>query len=138
MVSPPGWLASFVNAVTANIHSHDVLSPLGCHFQQVSDIWEVTVFASRTEIVGGPQDGLLYDSGFSIDIDGVQKVFSEIDSISWQAQSLGDTDELGSHLSVEGVYENKQIWLRITAMAPQRFGVGRRALVNQEKIEEIW
>lgn len=138
MVSPPDWLKSFVNAVTANIHSHDVLSPLGCHFQQVENVWEVTVFASRTEVVGGPQDGLNCESGFSVDVDGLRKLFSDVEAFSWQAQPLGPNDDLGSHLAVEGTYETRQIWLRITATAPQIFGVGRRALVNQERFEDIW
>jgi hypothetical protein len=138
MVSPPDWLATFMNAVVANIHSHDVLSPLGCHFQQVQNIWEVTIFASRTEIVGGPQDGLMYDSGFSIDVNGVQKLFAGNPAVSWQAQSLGENDELGAHLSLEGYYGTKQVWLRITSKAPERFDVGRRALVNQNRIEDVW
>ncbi len=138
MVSPPSWLSNFVDSVTSNIHAYDVLSPLGCHYQQVKDIWEVTVFASRTEIVGGPQDGLTCHASFNVDISGILQCFSEVGTISWQSQSLGSDDELGAHLAVEGICDNKQIWLRITSTAPERFGVGRRAVVNQQQIEEMW
>jgi hypothetical protein len=138
MVSPPDWLASLVNAVAANIHSHDVLSPLGCHFQYVQNVWEITLFASRTEIVGGPNDGLLCNSGFNVDISALLKLITSVDAISWQTQSLDENDELGSHLSLDGTFANKKIWLRITSVAPERFGVGRRSLVNQDQIEEIW
>jgi hypothetical protein len=138
MVTPPDWLSTFVDSVTAHIHSHDVLSPLGCHFQQVDDLWEITVFASRTEVVGGPQDGLLCNAAFSVDVNRLLNQFSEIHSISWQAHSLGMRDELGPHLSVEGRRDNRQLWLRITSTAPERFEAGRRAIVNQQQIEEIW
>ena len=138
MVSPPDWLSQFANAVTPNIHSFDILSPLGCHFLQVHDIWEITLFASRTEVVGGPQDGMNSHANISVDVKSLLDVFSSIEAISWQSQPLGDRDELGAHLSVEGTYEDHRVWLRITAVAPEMFGVGRRAFVNQQQIEEIW
>ena len=138
MASPPEWLARFVNAATTSINSYDVLSPLGCHFQQVQDVWEITVFASRTEIVGGPQDGSLSTSRFNVDVYEVLQQFSKVDAINWQAQSFDSRDDLGAHLSIEGSYENHQIWFRITSTAPEQFEAGRRADVNHRGIEEIW
>lgn len=138
MVSPPDWLSRLANAVTANFRSYDTLSPIGCHFQQVHDLWEVTLFASRTEIVGGPQDGSTSNASFSVDIRSLMDVFNTIETVSWQSQPLGQRDELGSHIAIEGTYDDNQVWLRITAEAPERFGVGRRANVNQKHIEEIW
>lgn len=138
MVVPPEWMTRFVNAVTECIYPHDVLSPLGCHYQQSNGVWEITLFASKTEIVGGPQDGLSYNSGFNIEVLALGKIFSQVETVSWQSQKLGPTDELGAHLSIEGIYDFKQVWLRITSNAPDRFEIGRRALINQEKIEELW
>ena len=138
MVSPPNCISEFVDKVTANIHSHDCIAPLGCHYQSFQGLWEITIFASKTEIVGGYQDGLLCNSAFHADVKGIQQIFSRVTSISWQNQSMGSNDEVGAHLSLEGVYANKAIWLRITSTAPERFGVGRRADVNQKEIEEIW
>ncbi len=138
MVAPPHWLSAFANSVATHIHSVDLLSPLGCHFQNVDEVWEVTVFASRTEIVGGPEDGRMSDSGFNVDVKNIIEQFSQVESISWQTQPLGLHDELGAHLAIEGLIDNKQVWLRVTAAAPRRFAVGRRALVNQQKLEELW
>jgi hypothetical protein len=138
MATPPTWLSHFVNAVTLTLHSHEVLSPLGCHFQQIADVWEITVFASRTEVIGGSRDGQFRPSLFSVDLKSVLALFSSVDEIHWQAQSLGSTDELGSHLSVEGRYGDQEVWLRITAVAPERFDAGRRAMVNQQGFEEVW
>ena len=138
MVSPPDWLSVFVNGVTANIHSFDVLSPLGCHFHCANNVWEVTVFASKTEIVGGSQDGQLIESCFSIDIKGLLGLLTDIQEISWQSNSLGPMDDLGAHLSVHGNYDGKVIWLRVTSVAPEQFEAGRRIHVNQKSIEEVW
>lgn len=138
MVAPPKWLSDFVGQVTTHLHDHDLLSPLGCHFQQVDNIWEITIFASRTEIVGGAQDGMMCHAGFNVDVKQIVELFATVESISWQSKSVGDFDELGSHISVEGVYQDQRVWLRVTAIAPERFEPGRRVLVNQQQIEEIW
>lgn len=138
MVSPPDWLSLFANAVSQNIHSHDVLSPLGCHFHQANDVWEVTIFASRTEIVGGPEDGRSSHSRFNVDVKAVVDLFSRIEAVTWQTHPMGEFDELGSHFSVEGEHAGQQVCLRITAIPPERFDAGRRALVNHQEFEEVW
>jgi hypothetical protein len=138
MGAPPEWLSHFANAVTGNILSHDVLPPLGCHFSYSKNIWEVTVFASRTEIVGGPEDGHSTDARLYVDVKQVLDLFSQIEQISWQTQPLGPYDELGSHLSIAGTHDGYPVWLRITAVAPERFEAGRRAIVNKREFEEVW
>ena len=138
MASPPTWLSSFVDAVTANFHSHDVMPPLGCHFQKVDQIWEVTVFASRTEIIGGSQDGRVRHAPFAVDVKNLLDSFTTVDQVSWQTQRLGQCDDLGAHLSVEGLIEDQPVWLRITAISPERFDFGRRAYVNQCGFEDAW
>ena len=138
MASPPDWLSNLVNALAAHIHSHDVLAPLGCHFQFVNNVWETTLFASRTEIVGGSEDGRSRNSSFDVDVKSVIELFSNVEKIAWQAQPLDQFDELGAHVAIEGLYEGKQVWLRITATSPERFEAGRRAFVNQHQFEEIW
>lgn len=136
--SPPNWLTVFTDEVTQSIHAHDVMSPLGCHFHREGEVWEITIFAARTEIVGGPQDGRTTHSRFDVDIKPILDQFSEVSALYWQAQSLGSRDELGPHVAIEGIHKGRQIWLRVTSTAPRRFGPGRRAMVNLERIEELW
>ena len=138
MPSPPDWLSSFVDNVTTSITSHDDLAPLGCHFQLVDAVWEITLFAARTEVIGGPQDGKLRASPFSVDVKEVLATFSSIDKITWQAQRIDPSDELGPHISIEGVVEANPIWLRITSIAPERFGPGRHRLTNRQAFKDIW
>lgn len=138
MGAPPEWLSHFADAVTVNILSHDLLPPMGCHFAYSKNIWEVTVFASRTEIVGGSEDGQTTDARLYVNVKEVLGLFSQVNEISWQTQPFGPYDELGSHLSIEGSHAGQMVWLRITAVAPDRFEVGRRAIVNRREFEEVW
>src|SRR4051812_35703683 len=79
MGSPPDWLSHFASAVTRNILSHDLLPPLGCHFVDSAEVCEVTIFAARTEIVGGSEDGQTTDARLFIDVKALLEVFARVD-----------------------------------------------------------
>lgn len=138
MVTSPDWLTVFVDAITAHIHSYGLLSPLGCHVHYVEDVWEITIFASRIEIVGGSHDGRCCNPPFAVDICRLQETFSEIEAVFWQAQPLGLTDEIGAHLSIEGIYDQQRIRLRLTAAAPSQFDTGCRVHINRSQMEVTW
>lgn len=135
---PPAWLAELANHVTAVIRPADVMSPLGCHYQFVDGVWEVTIFASMTEIVGGERDGLRFPSRFSIDLQALLLLFDEVATAEWQVLPLGPEDDLGAHLSIEGTYGEQPVWLRIPAQAPQRFEIGRYANVYEMRFVDMW
>ena len=131
-------LQKFADAVALQMNPVDLLAPVGCHFCFVDDTWEVTLFASSTQIVGGKKDGVLRHSRFHVDLRGVIDLFSEIWSLTWQPLSLAADDELGPHLSIEGLFAEHPVWLRILARAPKRFDPGRRAIVYDATWEETW
>ena len=68
MSTPPDWLNQLANAAAEEIEGLDVLAPLGCHYHDADGVWEVTLFASLTEVVGGAKDGVLRRSKFSVDL----------------------------------------------------------------------
>ncbi len=137
-MTPPAWLQQFADRVSEQIRAVDVLAPLGCHFFESPDQWEITLFVSATEILGGPQDGRRRVSRFFVDVQGVCNTFDHVESVTWQAQGLGAEDDLGPHLSVEGIFRGQAIWLRIPALTPRAFEPGRVADVHQRTWEEIW
>lgn len=116
----------------------DLMSPIGCHYYFGDGQWEVTLFASNTEIVGGVKDGSLRVSRFCVNLKKVVGLFSEVHELTWQSHSLAKDDELGAHLSLEGTYAGEPVWLRILAAPPKRFKVGRQAQVYQAGWEEVW
>lgn len=138
MTALPVWLPDFANAVAAQLHSVDPLPPLGCHVHRSPDAWEVTLFASKTEVIGGKRDGLLQSARFHLDLAGLLGVFSEIHCFHWQAQSLGRHDDLGPHVAIEGEYRGETVWLRIPADAPAQFPPGRHSVNCERTWEEVW
>lgn len=140
MTRPPAWLAETVNRVATQFHSDDDLAPIGCHYyhDRTCDLWEVTLFVSRTETLGGERDGKLTTSRFSLDLTGLESLFTEVNSFSWQANSLGEGDELGPHLAIEGFVGPHRLWLRIVADPPPQFEPGRVADVYRQRFVDRW
>jgi hypothetical protein len=140
MTRPPAWLAETANQIASHIHGADALAPIGCHYyhDELCDLWEVTIFVSFTETLGGELDGKLTQSRFSVELKGWDAIFSEVHRFSWQAVSMGEGDDLGAHLAVEGRVGEHKIWLRIVADPPKQFQAGRIADVYGKDFHDCW
>ena len=138
MTSPPGWLKELADAAALLMMPADVMPPIGCHYCRVDQTWEISLFASSTQIVGGGRDGDVRRSRFCLDIEEFRKLFSKVDGVSWQAHSLASDDEFGPHVELTGTYANKNVKLRVLAFPPKRFASGRRAIVYEPAWEETW
>lgn len=138
MAEPPAWIVELADAITPHIYGEDCLAPLGCHFHHHQGVWEISLFVSSTEIVGGPLDGARQPSRFRADLKGALTVFDYIDRFHWQAQSLGDDDDLGAHVTLEGQFRGHYVWLRLLASAPAQYQPGRFAHVYTDVWEETW
>ncbi|MDO8945465.1 MAG: hypothetical protein Q7U75_19940 [Desulfobacterales bacterium] len=97
----------------------------------------MTLFAGSTEIVGGRRDGAVKLSRFSVDL---KSIVEQFDQIGWQSHGLGASrgDELGPHVSIEGLYQGQAVWLRVLAGAPQQFAPARRLFVHEGRSDDVW
>lgn len=140
MAAPPSWLARMTNDVATQMWGVDILAPIGCHyfFNEAVGHWEVTLFVSSTEVVGGARDGQTVTSRFTLDLSQIQGLFDEVTGFHWQAQQLGSEDEIGPHVSLEGKYEGQDVWVRVLASAPNRFEAGRYANAYEMRVQDIW
>ena len=140
MTNPPAWLEQLASDAAGLLCPVDMLAPVGCHvhFDEEESVWEVTVFAARTETFGGPRDGQLTPSRFELDLAALAGLLSDVTSFSWCALPLGDEDDLGAHVCVEGTCCGKAVRLRVPAAAPPSVPVGRRVDVLRQEITEVW
>ena len=138
MNPPPEWAASLGDLLAEHFSTYEALSPLGCHICEADGVWEMTLFASRTEFQGGAQDGRQRAARFHLDLSGLLQHFDAIESAYWQALKLGEDDDLGPHIGIEGLYQGHRIWLRIPSQAPKQFPIGQRLLTNQQRLEDLW
>jgi hypothetical protein len=131
-------LTELAESIAGCMHAHDVLSPVGCHFQEAGGLPEVIVFASRTEVLGGPCDGKRLPSRFTLDVGTLLRLFMSVEAIEWQALPHDERDELGANLAIVGVYRGVRICVRVPAAAPHRFEPGRIADVYERRFINVW
>ncbi len=140
MSQPPAWLNGLANAAAQAMEplNSKPLAPLACHYTSFEKVWEITLFREATEVVGGPEDGSVKQSPIGVRICEILDLFQSVNSCNWQAHSHGDEDDLGPHLSVDGSYKGRRVWLRILAQAPRRFPPRRVTVRNKLINDDAW
>lgn len=138
MSEPAAWLQVFADSVARAIAFANSSASFGCHFCHAEGVWEITLFAEATEVVGGPKDGSIKTTCFGVQITEVLDLFQNITSCSWQAQSMGEGDDLGPHLAVEGIYKGRNVWLRVLAEPPEHFPVRRVSQTPRLVSDDGW
>ncbi len=123
---PPPWLADLVDSVSACIEAHSPMGPLEYWYSTKEEITELIIFPTPVELVGGAVDGAVVVAGFSLDLHTLQAAFERLDAVYWQAHSLGSHDVEGPHLSLEGVYQGQEVWLRMLSEPPEEAEPGLR------------
>jgi len=138
MSTRPAWLSDLVQQVCACLHGVEDFPPIGCHVAEIEDCWEVTVFVSPTEIVGGEYDGERLSCLFVVDTLQLLQIFDGVESASWQPHVMSDLDDLGSHMAVIGDFSGHSVWLRILAETPERYPVGRQLDLYGKRFIDSW
>jgi len=119
MAEAPQWLTSLVDAVGNCMEPHSAPGPLAYRGHQEGDFWEIVVYFTAGEVMGGAEDGAVIVPGFSLHVQELISVFEEVKDICWCSHSFGPHDTWGAHVSIEGVYEGHEVWLQILAEAPE-------------------
>jgi hypothetical protein len=141
---PPEWLRELAGALAEHLVAAALPAPLGAHVQHTTDaeapqgVWELSIFYGKTDVVGGPQDGLQTDTPFWLDLAGVLKAFNRLDAIFWQSASLGPNDDLGPHVAIEGEYRGQAVRVRVLAAAPPQFPAARSADTIRGTFLDLW
>ena len=127
MSDVPPWMGSLVEIVAGAIASRTGdPGPIGFRFRQDDGTWELIVYTLPVKLVGGAHDGGLAAPGFSLDLEGIRSAFRRVDDSSWNAQGLGPEDDDGPCVSIEGLFEGQEVWLRVLAYAPEDEGPGMK------------
>jgi hypothetical protein len=64
------------------------MGPMGYRYGEEEGFWEVDVYSTPVELVGGAADGEVVVPGFSLDLEGIRGIFDEITFLGWQSLSL--------------------------------------------------
>ncbi|MFN5973094.1 MAG: hypothetical protein ACK48U_01500 [Planctomyces sp.] len=119
---------------------HPKTASIGCHhyLDEELRVWEVTMFFGRLEIIGGAFDGQSFSAGFSLDVTSLAAEFDHPPEIRWRGAVQNQSDELGVHLSLDGLWHGRRIWLRILSQPPAHVGAGSQLLAASGQFRSLW
>jgi hypothetical protein len=110
------WLDALLAAVAACVEVQSPTGPLGTRYHEDEGLWEVVVYPTPVELVGGAHDGAVVVPGFTLDLEQLRAAFDAVVSFGWDALGLNDPE--GPHVHVEGTFRGREVWLRVLAQAP--------------------
>ena len=136
----PNWLQKFSHAAASSILDHEWHAPIGCHFHHNKLIpeWEVTLFLSATEVIGGALDGTQVPIPMQVNIGRVLELFDAAPEVHWQTHAIADDDQLAQHIAFQGTVGGQNIWLRILQHAPQGVEPGRLVDSSTGTTQDLW
>lgn len=129
--TPFSWVKLLVEAVAEHITADSPMGPLGYRYGEEGGFWQVNVYPTPVELVGGAVDGEVVAPGFSLDLEGLRSAFEEITDLGWH--SLGFAHTEGPHIWIEGVFHGREVFLQALAYAPDDEEPGMKLSVNQRR-----
>lgn len=111
----PVFLQALMEAVEGYLSADTAMGPMGFRYHEEDGFWEVLIFPTPVELLGGAHDGAVVAPGFSLDLEGLRGEFDEVTAFSWQALGFAD----GPYVAIEGVYQGHEVYVEILAYPPE-------------------
>jgi hypothetical protein len=114
--SLPKWLNSLFETVAESVVPQNTMGPMGLRYREDSGTWDIVVYPTSVELVGGAVDGEVVAPDFTLDLERLRTAFERIDDFGWRALGLPGTE--GPHVWIEGTYREREVYLQLLAYAP--------------------
>jgi hypothetical protein len=111
------WLDRLLEVVAACIEAESPMGPLGLRYREEGGFWEVWIFPTPVELVGGAHDGAVVVPGITLDLEEFQAAFDKVEAFVWNALGLNYPE--GPHIAIEGVFLGREVYLQVSARAPE-------------------
>jgi len=111
------WLNLLDDAVSSCVEADSPMGPLGLRYWEEEGFWDIWVYPTPVELVGGAHDGTVVVPGFQLDLEQLRQEFDSITEFGWN--SLGLNWPEGPHVYVEGVFQGREVYLQVLAYAPE-------------------
>jgi hypothetical protein len=89
----------------------------GLRYREEGGFWEVWIFPTPVELVGGAHDGAVVVPGITLDLEEFQAAFDKVEAFVWNALGLNYPE--GPHIAIEGVFLGREVYLQVSARAPE-------------------
>ena len=111
------WLNTLLEEVEGCMQPDSPMGSLGLQYSEEEDFWEVWIYATPVELVGGRHDGEVVVPGFALDLEQLRESFDSVIAFHWNALGLNYPE--GPHVAIEGVFLGREVYLQVLAYAPE-------------------
>lgn len=111
------WLDKLLEGVSSCVEPDSPMGPLGLRYWEEEGFWEIWIYPTPVELIGGAHDGEVVVPGFSLDLEQLRSAFDSIAHSGWN--SLGLNFPEGPYVHVEGVFHGREVYLQVLAQAPE-------------------
>jgi hypothetical protein len=125
------WLGEFVETVAGQITADGPMGPLKIESYEEDGFWEVVIYPTPVELIGGAQDGEVVIPGFSLDLEGLRVGFESVTAMGWH--SLGLPPYEGPYAFIEGVFAGRMVYLQVLAYPPEDEQPGMKLEVKRRR-----
>jgi len=122
----PAWMGHFVEVISACVEAYSPMGSLGSRSLAQGDPCELLVSPTPVELVGGAEDGAVVIPGFSLDLHVLLAHCDRVEACQWSPHGLGPDDPDGLWVSIEGLSQGHDVWLRVRAEPPAEEEPGLR------------
>lgn len=129
----PAWMTELIDSVAELFEPFTDVGRVGFECRLTDDHWEVSMYLGKTEFVGGKADGEMKTVDFQFDLLKLNQLFTQIHVMTWSAFPGADGSEDRSEcsfVSMDGIYRENTVRLRIFSAPPEQAGPGLRQHVD--------
>lgn len=123
-VSTPGWITDLANLVVEAVTPIDVQGQWGYRWLcpgehgNFTPYWQIVLYPTTNEVVGGPKDGCQMYPGFKLDVTLLLQNFNAVDSLEWESPSSYTGNMSCPKLYVRGDFTGYPVEIRVLSLSP--------------------
>jgi hypothetical protein len=130
---PKAWLDELLDIVNACVVSTSgpmgPLQMLVREKDESSNIWDLFVFPTPVELIGGAHDGSVVTTWFNLDLERLRAAFDTVVEFVWDTH--GWCDQPNPHVVIEGVFQGREVMLEVVSYPPEDVEPGLKVDTNQ-------
>lgn len=111
------WQDRLLETLVGCVEADSAMGPWGLRYREEEGFWEVWIYPTPVELIGGADDGAVVVPGYRLDLEALRLAFTSVAAFGWDALGLNNPD--GPHVYVEGVFQGREVWLHVLAQAPE-------------------
>ncbi|MCA9098442.1 MAG: hypothetical protein KDA36_08650 [Planctomycetaceae bacterium] len=129
----PQWIARLIDELTEFFEPIEGVARVGFDCRMNDDLWEVSMYLGRTEVVGGPNDGSDEPVDFSLNLRGITGVLKDFEILEWtviHCSTEHGTRTPRSLLRIETIWEGNPVRVLFVSHAPAEAGPAIRRFAD--------